>query len=505
MSAAAAQGAAPRGAAVGPTARVLAVAIAALVAIGGLAWEAPTATARPLLTGVTNPGTNAPLAFERVRDAGGTMVRIPLYWGATAPDSRPASWDPANPDDPAYEWGRSDDAVANAVAAGLTPILQVDGAPRWAQGCTSPQSLASAVCNPSPDDLRAFGAAAARRYSGAVPGVPAVRFFQGLNEPNLSLFFLPQFDVNGRLLSPFLYRDLINAFYAGVKGARPDALVIAAGLGPNAVPGHTIGPMQFARKMLCLKGGAANPRPTKGDCGGGVHFDIFAIQPYTTGGPSHEGRANDVQLGDLPKLQRLIRAANKAGRIKGAYRWTPLWITEFSWDSRPPDPGGVQMRILKRWVAEALHRAWSAGVKRFLWFSLSDESRDGSEPYSETLESGLYFHGPTPAGGAPKPIVGAFRFPFVAYPRKKGLHFWGRTPDGQRGTVRIQVRRGKGWRTVRKLRSSKAGIFRGRVGIGYGRNKRGSVRAHYRKQASVPFSMRPVRDYYQPPFGKPVG
>lgn len=469
--------------------------VATLLGVG----KAEAAT-RPLITGVTNTYTNEPLAFRRIRASGGRMVRVQLYWGAAAPRSRPASWNPYNPSDPGYNWTESDEAVRNAVAAGLTPVLQVDGAPSWAQRCTVPHSLAGAICDPDPADLRAFAHAAAARYSGRFPGVPAVRYFQALNEPNLSLFFLPQFEVNGNLVSPYLYRELINAFYAGVKAASPNALVLLAGLGPIAVPKYTIGPIQFAKAMLCMTGSKRRPRPLPGDCGGGVSFDIFAIQPYTTGGPSHEGRPNDVQIGDLWKLQRLIRAADDADRIKGAYRRTPLWITEFSWDSKPPDPGGLPMRIATRWVAEALHRAWSAGVTRFFWYTLRDGARHPGQSFSEALESGLYFRGATLAEDRPKPLERAFRFPFVAYPGRK-LAVWGRTPNSRRGKVRIQVKSRRGWVTVRTLRADRAGIFEGRISTGYGRDHRGAARAVFAKQRSPAFSMKPVPDFYHPPFG----
>jgi hypothetical protein len=33
----------------------------------------------------------------------------------------------------------------------------------------------------------------------------------------------------------------------------------------------------------------------------------------------------------------------------------------------------------------------------------------------------------------------------------------------------------------------------------------GTVRARYRGETAVPFSLKPVKDFYQPPFGAPVG
>jgi hypothetical protein len=473
---------------------------AALTAAALLALAAPAtpAGAQPFATGVTNLATNSQLAFQRTRDAGARFVRLQLYWGGTAPNLRPADWNPANPNDPAYDWAASDEAVRDALAAGLTPLMQVDGSPPWAQRCQTPNVFPGSICDPNPADLRAFATAAAARYSGRVPGVPAVKYWQGLNEPNLSLFFFPQYETSGKTLSPFLYRDLINAFYAGVKAAEPADLVLLAGLGPIAIPQYTIGPMKFARQMLCMQG-VKNPKPTKEDCGGGVDFDIFAVQPYTTGGPTHQGGPNDVEIGDLPKLQKLIAAADRADRINGAFEQTPLWVTEFSWDSKPPDPGGLPMKIEVRWVAEALHTAWSAGVENFFWYSLRDDAHNGSRPYSETLESGLYFRGPSLEQDQAKPVLAAFRFPFVAYPGKR-LSFWGRAPGG-RGKVRIELLQGGKWKRVASARAGRDGVFQGKIASAYGRDLEGAARARSAKQLSPAFSMKPVRDFHHPPFG----
>ena len=190
--------------------------------------------------------------------------------------------------------------------------------------------------------------------------------------------------------------------------------------------------MDFTRRLLCMKG-RKKPRPTKGDCGGGVHFDIFDIHPYTTGGPTHEGGKDDVQMGDLAKLQTLLGAASRAGRIHGKFKkQPPLWINEFSWDSNPPDPGGLPMQIETRWVAEALYVAWSAGVSHFSWYSLRDQRHvPGSLPSSETLQSGLYFRGPEVGHDQPKEFLYAFRFPFVAYPTKRGSRSGAAPPSGR--------------------------------------------------------------------------
>lgn len=477
--------------------------LALLVAASALwasALSPPRAEARALVTGVTNLYSTQPLSFQRTKETGSRLVRIQLYWGGAAPRTQPESWNAADQADPAYNWGAPDDAVRHAVAAGLTPVLQVDGAPQWAQRCSTPASLAGAICDPDPSALRSFAQAAAERYSGRVAGVPAVKYFQALNEPNLSLFFLPQFETDGKLVSPNLYRNLMNAFYAGVKTAEPNALVMLAGLGPVAVPKYTVGPIAFAKALLCMTGSNKKPKPLPGDCGGGVNFDIFAMQPYSTGGPRHQGGPNDVQIGDLPKLQTLIKAADKANRINSVYKRTPLWVTEFSWDSNPPDPGGLPMRIETRWVAEAMHTAWSAGVQNFFWFSLRDDAHDPGEPYPQSLESGLYFRGASLEQDAPKPFLKSFRFPFVAYPGPK-FEFWGRTPTSRPGKVKIQLKVNGKWTTARTARADKDGIFRGKIATKYGRDKKGTARAVYGKQKTANFAMKPVPDFYHPPFG----
>jgi len=473
---------------------VLLVAALAALACGTARADAAR---RALHTGVSYVYDNDPAAFENAKRAGAQLVQTPVRWASVAPKDQPASWNPEDPADPHYDWEFIDLWVARAAAAGLEPILQIRGAPLWAHRCHSGST--DVPCNPDPDALAAFTTAAVRRYKGDFGGLPRVRYWQGLNEPNLSLFFAPQYDGN-RPVSPDLYRVLINRFYAAVKAVDPSNLVIAGGLGPIAVPKYTIGPMRFARQLLCMRG-HKRPRPTGGDCEGGVHFDIFDMHPYTTGGPTHEGGINDVELGDLAKLKALLAAADRAGRIKGAFKHTPLWIMELSWDTKPPDPGGLPMKIESRWIAEALFNSWRLGIEYFFWYSLRDAEPEPSLPFSQTDQSGLYYRGATVAEDVPKPILYAYRFPFVAYPHKKGLNVWGRTPNSSGGKVLIQIRKRGRWRKAGVVRANAVGIFRGRTKHRYGRNKKGAARALYMGEASVPFSMRPVPDFAHPPFG----
>lgn len=460
--------------------------------------EGAGATSRPLVTGISNVYSNEVAAFDNVRATGSTTVLSALRWNAIAPSQQPVSWNPEDPADPHYEWRFFDEWVTRAVAAGLTPIFDVRGAPRWAERCQAASE--DAVCNPDPAALAAFTRAAVSRYSGRFGDLPHVRYWQGLNEPNLSLFFEPQYS-GDELVSPDLYRTLINAFYDAVKSVEPSNLVIAAGLGPIAVPRFTVAPMTFARRLLCMTGTNRNPRPAKKGCVGGVSFDIFDMHPYTTGAPSHEGGGNNVQMGDLWKLQTLLAAADKAGRINSAFQRTPLWITEFGWDSSPPDPGGLPMRIGKQWIPEALHQSWRWGVANFMWYSLDDYKPKPSLPYSQTLQTGLYFWAPKSAEEQPKEIMYAFRFPLVAVRHGKGLKIWGRTPTSRGGRVKIQALRSGRWTKLATAKADAFGVFQGFVRSGYGLARKGKVRAVYGGERSVGFPMDRVGDFPQPPFG----
>jgi hypothetical protein len=470
---------------------LLVAALAILVALPA------SSSARTLSTGISGLYNFGPDAMNQAHTAGAGFLRVVIPWRAVAPRNKPDSWNPSDPADPAYDWWETDERMSRAAAAGFVPFALVTEAPGWAERC-QPETRLSA-CNPDPDAFADFAHAAAVRYSGNFRGLPKVQYWQPINEPNLSFFFNPQYGENGKPVSPGLYRVLLNRFSAAVKGVDSANLIVGGGLGPIAVKPYTIGPMQFTRELLCMEG-VKEPKKAKGACQGGVHFDIFDIHPYTTGGPNHKGHGNDVQMGDLGKLQTLLKAAKRAGRIVSGGKSVPLWITEFSWDTKPSDPGGLAMKIATRWVPEALYRAWQAGVSAFFWYGLYDDPPNGN--FKTSLQSGLYFTGPTVAENTPKEILFAFRFPFVAYAEEKGLSFWGRTFSGRPGKVTIQTFGGGKWHTVATVKAKAGGIFKGLLkGNAYGADRKGAVRAVFAGEESLPFKMQPVKEFRQPPFG----
>lgn len=370
-------------------------------------------------------------------------------------------------------------------------IVQIDTAPTWALRAASSGATPTV---PDPTALGQFAQAAATRYSGTFDLLPRVRYWEVWNEPNISLFFQPQF-VDGAPFSPGWYRQMVNAVASGVKAVHSDDLVIAGGTAPffdNTASVVAIdpdwGPLSFMRALLCL---GPDLEPT---CNDPVHFDIWAHHPYTSGGPWHSATlANDVSLGDLPEMRATLEAASDAGHLVSDGP-VQFWATEFSWDSDPPDPAGVPEALLTRWTAEALYEMWESGISLVTWFSLRDS------PYPDSpYQSGLYYSGSTPDLDTPKPHLQAFRFPFVAYAHRGQIEVWGRTPSGVPATVTVEQSTGGAWSTLGTVGSDANGIFTARLSG----SPVGSVRAVDGTQVSVPFSLVRPPDETFTPFGGP--
>jgi hypothetical protein len=487
-----------------------------LLALGMLMTLAlvPSAQARPFQTGIhlVEPlYYSGPLDAQRGKQLGATYLKENIYWVNIAPgfnsDTKPEGFDATDPGDPGYKWAAVDNFVRNTRAQGLEPILNIVFAPKWARDSRCKED---SVCAPTPADFADFGTAIAKRYSGSFdPGdgqgvLPRARYFQAWTEPNLNFYFQPVFN-GGRKLAPTVYRGILNAFYDAVHAVDNDNRVISAGLAPLQRPGATIGPLDFMRQLLCMKG-RAKPKPS---CGEFAKLDIWATHPYTTGGPTHKAPgADDVALGDLTKMTKLLRAAEKAGKIRKSAgpRRTPFWVTEFSYDSNPPDKGALGQALHTRWSTEAMYRMYQAGVDVMIWFGIRDQDPTG-RPSCENFDSGLYFRGATVEKDRPKRFARAYRFPAVAFKTKRGFSFWGRTPDSKRGKVLIQLRNGKGgYRTVAKARAGAGGVFQGQTKVKkLAKNATVRVKAPRGGGLSVPFSLKNVRDFHQPPFGKCLG
>jgi hypothetical protein len=423
--------------------------------IGCLVAGSPASSARPLRTAIVDPGAfggpDRALAFDWTVQTGATYVRLNLRWSSVvASDTRPDPFDPTNPDDPAYTWTGFDEVV-DALPAGLEPIVCIESAPAWAGGIS-----------PNATGFGEFAEAAAKHYDGRV------KYWQAWNEPNRDYFLMPQY-ANGKMASPARYRAMVNKFAAAVHGVNAANRVVAGGLAPLGRKGKPA-PLRFMQKLL--------ESPT--------HFDIWSHHPYTSGGPLHlPPGPGDIVLGNLDKMGDLLKA--KAGKIRSVAP-VQFWVTEFSWDSKPPDPAGLGQPLHKRWVAEALYRMWADGVSLVTWFRIKDDPLASSR-----FQSGFFR-----TSGNRKPSLQAFRFPLVALTKPSGILVWGRTPLSSKTTVTVQVKTGAAWKKLSTLQSNAAGIFQKTYKVPY---RRGYVRAKASGETSVAFSLRYVPDRFVNPFG----
>jgi len=432
------------------------------------------------------PGFIAPsadVAFRHVRAAGATFARLTLYWSSIAPKPdarvRPKKLKPTDPADPGYDWGAFDHQLELAVKHQLEPIVVVVGSPNWGR-----KQYTGGVSRADPVGFGQFAAAAAKRYSGSFQDLPRVRYWQSWNEPN----------VGGGVFkksSASWYRDLTNHFAAAVHAVHADNSVIAGGTSPFTTQ-TAIGPLDFMRQVLCMGHGAAG-RPT---CGAKISFDIWSHHPYTSGGPTHHARSgDDVSLGDLDKVRALLDAASRYGRIVSHQR-IRFWVTEFSWDSNPPDPQGVPEQLEARWVAEGLYRMWKAGVSLVVWYRIRDDPLRVS-----FYQSGLYYLGPNIAHDRPKPAFRAFRFPFVAFREgDQPISVWGRTPWSEPGKVVVEQEASPHrWKPLGTLTAGVRGVFAG----SFRSSLAGPLRARRAgtTDSSYPFSLQVPPDHFYPVFG----
>ncbi len=432
-----------------------------------------SASAGPLQTAVWDNDNDVGIA--RMRGAGASVVPTTLTWRTIAPERRPRAFDPENPLDPAYRWNGFDARIQRIVAAGLSPLVDIYVAPSWASGdgFGPPGTF-----RPDPTELAHFARAAALRYSGRYPDLPRVRHWQIWAEQNLYFHLNPQL-AGGRAVSPTHYRSMLNAASDAIHSVHRDNVVITGGLAPFTT--HTgqrrqwgVAPLRFMRVMLCM---GKDLKPT---CDARSRFDVWSHHPYTSGGPNHHASLpDDVSLGDLPEMRRMLNAAVRAGHVVSRQP-VRFWVTEFAWDSSPPDAKGVPARTHARWVAEALYRMWSNGISLVTWNQLRDDSMRSS-----LYQSGLYYRGATIERDRPKPALRAFRFPFVALPERGAVTVWGRTPTSRAEAVLVQRRSGRGWMRVKTLRADRYGIFRSRLQAPKGSYLRAQIFSG--GEASLPF------------------
>jgi len=463
-------------------ARVLAL-LAACALLAALALPTAATATRGLTTGFSDgdqyQGANTSqrsLWLDRTIEAGAGIIRLAVEWPAIAGATKPV--DPTNPASVSYDFSAIDSAVTDAEVHGLEVLLSINHAPTWAEGPNRPATAQTGTWRPNPADLADFSQAVAARYSGTFLNLPAVQAIEVWDEPNSGDWLTPQFE-GKTFTGAALYRDMLNASYKSIKAANPKVQVVVGGTdpygdppgGPYPASGARARPVQFWQQVLCVKAVKAKkkkkkkskkPAATKyvrtAGCSEGVNFDVFAHHPIdnTGGGPLKSGpNRYDASTPDLGRVVSVLRGAEKAGTTSAGKH--PVWVTEFWWDSKPPNPVGAKLATQARWIEQSFYLFWKAGASVAINFQI-DDATDRPDVHAG-FQSGIYFN-----DGRPKPSLTAFRFPFVADRiSSRTLLAWGKAPES--GKLLIQRQQGSRWRTVKKLRAAKGAVFTSKLAL----------------------------------------
>lgn len=427
------------------------------------------------------------LALADTRATGAAVVRIPINWAslvkvsaravaARAPSSDadgPPGFDPTDPASAMYEFTQLDAALRSAVSAGLTPLLVVTHAPAFAEAPGRWRYAYPGSWSPDPTALQAFAVALARRYSGSFADpldaqrtLPRVRLYQAWNEPNLPRYLEPQWIAReGRwsAYSPLIYRQLLNAFYAGIKSVDSHDLVVSAGVAPNGDPAGVgrMAPVTFLRTLLCLQ--------ARRTCAQPPHFDVLSFHPLSVGDPDRPAAASlDVSIADAAKVTGLLRTAERRHTALPVGR-KAVWVTELNWESAPAASHGVPPGLQARWVSRALHRLWAAGVGLVDWQFLVDPypaltlgEAIGGGTFQVPRPAGLYTSAPAGAlaGAVAKPFLRGFTLPFDPLRVDRGhVRAWALL-GGPDVHVSLQRRGQRGaWQTLARLHADSHGVL----------------------------------------------
>jgi hypothetical protein len=419
------------------------------------------------------------LALTRIRETGASVVRIPVNWAALVDADPPPDFDARDPASSAYNFARIDLAVRAAASAGLTPLLVVTHAPNFAEAPNPWLYAYPGSWAPNPAAVEAFAAALASRYDGSFPdplalgrALPHVMLLQAWNEPNLARYLEPQWVVrHGRwsAFSPLLYRQILNAFYAGVKSVVPTDVVISAGVAPNGDPAGVgrMAPVTFLTDLLCL-------RVARSTCPQPPHFDVLAFHPLSVGDPDLPAVSSlSVSIADAAKVISLVRQAERQNTALPAGH-KPVWVTELNWESDPPAAGGVPPRLQALWVSRALHRLWIAGIGLVDWQFLVDPYPGlfASNPLGGDVEyqrpAGLYSPGPGGelATAQPKPFLRGFTLPFDPLRvNRRNVRVWALLMSPGQPVLLQRLTRERVWRTIATLRANGQAVLNALVAL----------------------------------------
>ena len=384
-------------------------------------------------------------------------LRVSAFWNQIAPipqsRTKPAGFDPRNPDDPRYAWGSVDKVVRSAVRHGLEVMISVSmPAPIWA---TPRTRLPNHVWKPSVSEFANFSEAVARRYAAL-----ADRYAIS-NEPNQPSWLQPQSDGRGPH-APHHYRNMVVASYPRIKAVDPDSLVLVGELASSGREGRgarvNIRPLRFLRTMACRNARYRSVRTGRCRDFKPIPLDAIGHHPYQLlMSPFRRAvHRHDAAINDSRKLLRVVDRLTRLGALRpGLGGRLNVYFTEFGYQTNPPDPfAGVSLSEQRRYLQQAAYVAYrSPRVKEINQFRLTDGDITGAGVGRfREFQSGLLFR-----TRRKKPAYDVFPNPFVI----RGNRFWGHIRPGESHTVRVHHKRTRRarYRLVAQVLTNVRGYF----------------------------------------------
>ena len=420
-------------------------------------------------------GEDPAAAMAEIRRLGVDVIRTNVIYNRVYrfPSQRrkPRAFNASDPNSAFYDFSKTDRLVNLAKANGMRVQITITG-PGPFFTSSSPSRCSRQPCSyrPKPSEFGRFAAAVARRYRGKAD------YYSIYNEPNIGKTWLtPRYRRTrfGRVdAAGALYRKLFIAGQRAIAANDP-ARRNRVLFGEVAAIGS---PLPLLRAALCLD---PNGRAFTGrlralhGCSGRVRkLSILgvAVHPYNQGAygsPRSRTRTRtSLPLAYMPRLHRLLDGAARRGRISGG---RGIYVTEFGFQSRPPDPFGVSLGDHARFINESDRLFYGdRRVKTVAQYELTDV------PQRDQFNTGLRF-----VRGAEKPAYGAYRLPIVVTRRSaNSVEVYGQARPsvitGGGGQVAIQVQSGGTFTTVATAIGNSRGIFRRNI------NRAGAAGARWR-------------------------
>lgn len=421
--------------------------------------------------------SNRTVALNRMKAMGVDAVRVSVLWSAVAPRKKPRN----GADPKAYRaanWDKYDDLVRAAQRYGIGVYFDVTPpGPRWTQA-TANDPANQKTWKPNATQFGRFMQAVGKRFSGTYKDenenhtvLPRVSWWGIGNEPNQGGWLMPQAQrIGGHLVptSPAIYRDLLVAgVKALIRTGHGDDTINIGETAPLGVPPQSerrpLRPALFLREMFCLNshlhkytGSAARARR----CSTVKRLSIlkklprllYAHHPYTKKtSPLRRDRSRDaITIANLRTLPSLLDKI--AARTHVIPKGIPIVLTEFGWETKPPDRfNGISLAHQAEWDNLGDYAAYQNdrvfAMTQFLLFDVAPQKQypRNTKAYWFTYQSGLFFN-----NGQRKPSATAYMLPFIAKRSGSQYFFWGQvrfTPNGVNQTVYLQRKQGNNWVT----------------------------------------------------------